>query len=58
LLLLLLLLLLAYYSFLAGFLAGYGPRPPTIGDPVTTFTLPTSFSLEVYVEVPNARSWR
>ena len=46
----------AYYSFLAGFFAGYGPRPPTTEGPLTAIRLPTGFSIEVYAEVPNARS--
>ena len=48
---------LVYYFFLSGFFAGYGPRPPaTSDDPLQTISLPEGFSIEVYAEVPNARS--
>jgi hypothetical protein len=47
---------LGYYYFLAGFFAGYGPRPVGSDDPLATISLPKGFSIEVYAEVPSARS--
>jgi glucose/arabinose dehydrogenase len=47
---------LAYYFFIAGFFAGYGPRPGIGEDPLQTLALPEGFSIDVYAEVPNARS--
>lgn len=47
----------AYYFFLSGFFAGYGPRPPGgTEDPRAQISLPAGFSIEVYADVPNARS--
>lgn len=46
----------AFFYLIAGFLAGYGP-PPDVGEhPIDFISLPDGFSIEVYAEVPNARS--
>ena len=53
----LVLVVAAYYFILAGFFAGYGPRPPVADHyPANLIKLPEGFSIEVYAEVPNARS--
>jgi glucose/arabinose dehydrogenase len=46
----------AFFYIIAGFLAGYGPSPHVGERPVNLISLPDGFSIEVYAEVPHARS--
>lgn len=46
----------AFFYLLAGFLAGYGPSPHVGERPTNVILLPDGFSIEVYAEVPHARS--
>jgi glucose/arabinose dehydrogenase len=47
---------LAYFSILSGFLAGYGPAPDAGDRPLDQISLPDGFSIDVYADVPSARS--